>query len=806
MKIQSLEINNFKVFDKKFDKIHDISDASLILFNGPNGYGKTSVFDAIELALTGRIKRFETYTEDLSLPKNEQYNKMLLVADSSKEAWIKLTLYASEQEIELTSKYTPEIRKKRKKESKDNNPQIVFEKFHRTIKIDGEVYSGDEAIEEQLNKYGIENLEDYFDRCCFLSQDENLSFLKETGKDKVQGLNFLFELDAEEQQKKKVDNLISRLSNGNRKYNLGYLQLLKNEEENLQKQLDILDDVVKNAKAQDKESCVYERIFSQKDYLWDKESMEFDQNTYASSKRTLQELLYYAENQEECIKFAYNKPYLDLIKPFSGLRIIKYENNELEYAFRYYSLIKEDENIKEKYILQKKYQEIEDYLKRKEIDKINYEFLLAEDLIQENVLEEIKSLTKQIRTIEKRQNDISTVISSINESRTALIGYMEVAIENQYIDDKVCPLCGNPFDEKKNMKKAMDKETDILNDLCDDATKERDAVIADLYKLYLNSLVEKVEVKLQNVISEDVYKAFLEAKKKEENILEIKKQLEKININLLDKYIVDEKQLETLYKEFVADIRSKLLPVTQEVSRELQKYDWISKYDYYYGSNKDMFCNVTDSRIKNKIKYVENQYLNFNIKQINDVKQRLVLIQNRYKVLENKYNELKKYSESIENGVIAFKKKVLEDVEPLLYVYTAKILQQKFNGRSIMLWEDENLKQIRFVNSLNDTQDILYSMSSGQLAAVSIAFLLCMNQVYAKEKLPILMIDDPIQTIDDVNMVGLVDILRYEFADSQIFISTHEQRFEWYLRYKYEKTGKTIKPFNMKKLLLDNIQ
>ena len=29
------------------------------------------------------------------------------------------------------------------------------------------------------------------------------------------------------------------------------------------------------------------------------------------------------------------------------------------------------------------------------------------------------------------------------------------------------------------------------------------------------------------------------------------------------------------------------------------------------------------------------------------------------------------------------------------------------------------------------------------------------------------------------------------------------KKFEWYLRYKYEKTGKAFKPFNMRKLLLE---
>lgn len=102
-----------------------------------------------------------------------------------------------------------------------------------------------------------------------------------------------------------------------------------------------------------------------------------------------------------------------------------------------------------------------------------------------------------------------------------------------------------------------------------------------------------------------------------------------------------------------------------------------------------------------------------------------------------------------------------------------------------------------------EKQDILYSMSSGQLSAVAISFLLCMNQVYGKHNpCSVLLIDDPVQTIDDVNIVGLVDLLRYEFEDRQIFISTHEQTFEWFLRYRYSKADKAVKIFNMKEIML----
>lgn len=176
----------------------------------------------------------------------------------------------------------------------------------------------------------------------------------------------------------------------------------------------------------------------------------------------------------------------------------------------------------------------------------------------------------------------------------------------------------------------------------------------------------------------------------------------------------------------------------------------------------------------------------------------------RIKKLEKVHEELKRYSDALEEGIIEYKKKIISDIEPLLHVYTAKILQQKFNGKSIYISTNEAVDNIQFVNSMKDKQDILYSMSSGQLSAVAISFLLCMNQVYGKNNpCSILLIDDPVQTIDDVNMVGLVDLLRYEFEDRQIFISTHEQTFEWFLRYRYSKANKAVKIFNMKEIMLN---
>ncbi|QSB42120.1 AAA family ATPase [Pseudomonas hygromyciniae] len=55
-KIARIEVSRFKAF--KHINL-DLGTSSLLTLDGPNGYGKTSVFDAVELLLTGQIKRID---------------------------------------------------------------------------------------------------------------------------------------------------------------------------------------------------------------------------------------------------------------------------------------------------------------------------------------------------------------------------------------------------------------------------------------------------------------------------------------------------------------------------------------------------------------------------------------------------------------------------------------------------------------------------------------------------------------------------------------------------------------------------
>lgn len=76
--IKSLEANNFRVFQKSnfdFTVCGDSNPAGLVVIYAPNGVGKTSVCDAIEWGLTGKIYRFEnigTSQRDRDTRRNAQ--------------------------------------------------------------------------------------------------------------------------------------------------------------------------------------------------------------------------------------------------------------------------------------------------------------------------------------------------------------------------------------------------------------------------------------------------------------------------------------------------------------------------------------------------------------------------------------------------------------------------------------------------------------------------------------------------------------------------------------------------------------
>lgn len=806
MKIKSLEIENFKLFDKKFDKIKNISETDLILLNGPNGYGKTTIFDALEFALTGEIKRINTYNEDLGVAKTEKYGRKILVTDPSKEAYVMLTLEEADCELKLGRFYESSSSSTEKKPSTDNNPHKIFEKFTRKLFVNGEEIFQEIEQAAILKKYHLDNIVEFFDKCCFLSQDEHLQFLKETKKDKSMALDFMFQLPVEQREElDRVNKKILSLKNANTKKDLGYITKLEISKKELSKEIEKLEKgAEQNNTGQDTGAGVYyQHLFPEKEIKWDKKEPLLTDDEFDDANREINNLIYYAQHQEACIDYIWNRPIQGLIKPFRGGENISYEGNALEYTYRYFPLLHKIEFLETKYHKQQQLEQLKKSLEMRDIQMINWEVVSNEKLLDENSIGHVKEEIDQVEKLEKMQDTVAEVITGIIETRTVLQQRAGEAMKQGIIEDKECPYCGAPYDMSKVLDKKILAEEQKLLSLSEGTTKEIQNRIDEIYKKYLNNVAAIVQNQLQDSVSEKIFKKCQELKKYKGNLDEINEVLKGLNIRLPEEYQEDITEITRGYEGLVNNIKQNLKKIPKEVEEQLTAKDFYRDYDKYYDKDSNKFYEKTISMLHAKQEYVKRLFYDSNRKKIFEKKEELARVEKRCTKLQEIYDELSKYKEAIEEGIKDYKRSVIHDIEPLLHVYTAKILQQKFCGKSIFILTDEEMQNFQLVHSTEDNHDILYNMSSGQLAAVSLSFLLCMHQVYAKQQsLPILLIDDPIQTIDDVNMVGLVDILRFEFENSQVFISTHEQKFEWYLKYKYEKAEKRIESYNMKHLVL----
>lgn len=153
-----------------------------------------------------------------------------------------------------------------------------------------------------------------------------------------------------------------------------------------------------------------------------------------------------------------------------------------------------------------------------------------------------------------------------------------------------------------------------------------------------------------------------------------------------------------------------------------------------------------------------------------------------------------------------YEKSVAKQIAIPFYIYSSKILQTRPDGNGAFLRSAENIKEngyIRFVSNLKDDHDAWNTMSSGQLSGLVISFMLAMNKVYPT-KLSTLLIDDPIQTMDEINLASFVQLLRNEFPEKQIMISTHERKSANYFAYKYQKQT-NVSIINMKQQRLGSL-
>lgn len=854
MKIKKILIKNFKNIK---ERIIDFQE-NLTLFVGPNGFGKTTIFDAIELSLTGKIRRIEEsdYSDgrsNFSAPyfqnnPNENTFIELMLTNDEGNSLIVSSLYKSSMNTEGS-----------------NVPKFSFSKFQRRVRVGpGISFQSDEDfegsserdIQKDISQFLGYESEDYslgdtFDLFNYIQQDETAYYLKQKEKDRKEQLNFLLNIGNYVNRKNRLERLRSTLSSTEKELRAkkGKLKNSPIKYNTLYSKLSLREDT--------------DFAFNNKSIVFDDELSNESLNIYLSEIEKLQEFRdsfspkdYFLRKQSE----QFERDVLE-DKDFICYLIIRkiFENQEnIESIKQNHSLISNEKNYS--YFLLKNYIEQLESLENDsrifkrgkilkslldvEIDKLNIELIknslngFVDWEFGKVWFEMFDSKLTNYKNKKEQLDDGTDSINKLLEIRSRLKEHSD----NNHSE---CVFCGYDWIESKNLLLAYEETTNQLrknltnfeievSNLVEELNQlkmelqnqiqmeqEKLFVIPDDFLMAIRSIsnydfpesfsnlvvmnsemtpmlvdenasLQKFEFLKKELISllqekqlipNEVYDTFLRVVSKR---VDFEKLLEKYSI--LDGESIREFGISfgllpiSLHKfeenkdgllVFLEELRSQIV-FDNSKSSDLQNL-----FDKYFESNEKTFEDCTIESINQKREYIINQFELQNLTMFHQIEKRLQIIEQTITYLQNRVRELN-------NNINSYQEQMIQKLKLPFYMYTAKILQNYQQGMGVLLTTQNN-SNIRFIANSNSEQDVMYQLSSGQVAVISFAFTLALNTTFKISKeFKFLSIDDPIQDMDSMNVYALIDLIRHSLSDYQIIMSTHNDGSAMFIKYKFE--------------------
>ncbi|RON85432.1 AAA family ATPase [Pseudomonas fluorescens] len=766
LRLSSIEFTNFKVFGSDTYRIN-FNSSDLILLDGPNGYGKTSVFDAVELALSGTIKRFIS-TDGRQTPED-----VVVAYDPRSDVLIDVVLSRSPEDL---------LSFRRKLKSPIPTGAQKISRFPELW----DVFIRDESGWTPAKQTDVDrilknkNFTRDFHLFHYVQQEEAASFLKSNSETaRATEISQLFgDTAAAEAKYTRLKNTEKRLAS-QRTIQLQKAELLKNSHN------------INGAKNSTKVGEVEHRYLlpwlldTSKSPEWDLPKFEaFNQSKFSSFSSELDRMLEFVKNRDF---------YLSSL-PYSRA----YRSPDLlsDYLCFYNSL-----------------GHIQGLDERRSKDKVlerSHTALVGGD-IPDNLLHIFDLLGR--RDFEQFQKDQDTV----NELRRTNSGlkaiYRKIVAQHKELNNSLaslpeesrCPFCGKPHENHDQLEIAASIRVSDFSKLLSNQDVSILALENSIKSRFIDPVISQIEeFRAKNtVLSDDAMASLIKADLTKERLIKFDAWLKNCPFSVDDlmfpplSHHVDAEKLSSNLEEMMRRIHKNTPPASLEYQLANEGDAFDRMFREYFGNRNGNLLSITEGNVEQKRKYLESCfYSSFQIV----LKDIATHIENAER-LEKVEKELAGIAVKVLKRIRQYKKKLIGDIEIPFYIYSGKILQshQSGIGQGVFLKDPtggDELKNVRLVSNYQRDHDVLNTMSSGQISAVVISLTLALNKIYAKEFSPIL-IDDPVQTMDDINMSSLVELLRNEFPDRQIVLSTHEDKVAKYFVYKYLKYGRKVRQLNL---------
>lgn len=763
-KISRLKIKNFKcISEAEFD----FESNNLIVFDGPNGYGKTTVFEAIEILFTEWPRRFREVKLDA------RYTFFDSPIHKNNDSKIELELILNDG-IDIHS--IKRIFPKNNGKSKLNNISQIFR--DSVLLIDDAVseYKDLETVIDYPNLYKLYSVLNY------VEQDENTYFLKKDPKDRYDSF------------------LESLLGGEDEKSELVKIKLFNSEVYKKREEYKARIDEIKNSNNDFSGLDInlnYKKLIENKDFDWDKNEVK---NTVLDVKNS------YLNELEKISYLFKNKSLLRDVELISKLNSYSNFSFAEEFSKNYWS-ITNFQLLEDEYSLRNKNdrQINENKLKLEDIEKQIFKNLSIEsfkDFLEkkEGLKIDINSYFIKIKLVINLLDSLSiqnTVLSNFKVRRQELIDFSKEHKKHIHLSDSECPTCG--FDWQTNeelIKQITNTEEKIFKDYLinnktleeqkEFLTKEFLEPIKSFLQKENESLEDENKKFIENTEFQQLKERFEKFKSKFNHFLELFEETKKDElISIVNKRVVEN------IEEKTQSIYNRINNYKPKISEEIEIDNVLNDFQNYFDKSLDLLEVISNEEITNKKRYIELEYskaINSELQSFKEKHDKLKVVEKKLNIIIGVYEQkIKDYTEEIINKIsIPF------------HIYTGKILQNHSLGSGLCInFETEKQKQV-YIRPTYKDQEVAYLLSSGQLSATVISLMLVLNKVFNQSKLGTILIDDPLQTLDEINTHSLVELLKYNFSDQQLILSTHEDRYSKFIRYKYEKFGLTGKAINMK--------
>ncbi len=794
-KIVSLRVKNFKCFDhSKYYEFKIDNNRNPVILSGPNGFGKTTFFDAIELLLSKRITRLDKQIEN----KNKNLGKNLLLNQKDEDGYIVLTLQNEEGLCKtIFAKILKEIVKI------DVEKSILYGGVEQQIcteDLDVFLASYHEWNEDPKTDLKYKNNE--FNIYYYVSQAESVHFLKKSISDRDNSVGVLLNTESVDRKQDVISRIIGSSPNASGSISNEIKVISEQEIPALVQKYKSLSQGVQIANGQSKNQDL--QLYSENNALFFWDNPDIETNTIEDIQRAEKEverLYYYICNKEDFKNKRKNKD------------IESVSTHEAISDYMLYKQFINAENMSvadisnEATAIERKVQVfnsaqlfLSERPDAKSYDGNNISTInVLVPKLRDYDFSLVSHLSREIREAEKSLTNNQLIISKLNEARFSL-SEAYGRFKDISNSKKTCPYCNTVFSTEAELADGFEDVAKMLEDedgkdsnrieglkkeFCEEIDKVRPVIenfLGDLNNENVNSYISKSME----------YRRFVKDSGRV-------KKVELLNTLLRTSGYVEQGEV------FESDIQRVLSSLLINISNPefddlVKQYNMASLLEEYGDYLDGKVNSISIEEISHKRDYLTQLICEKNNIELQELKNELRGLIIKKKKLENAKAKLGKLKHIYESNLKDYRKATVESLRIPLLIYTGKILQDYQNGLGVFIDEDG----MRFLSNGEAKHDILNTFSSGQLAGFVLAFLFAMNKQYIKEKeddIGFVLIDDPVQTMDDINIASLIEVMRNDFGDKQIILSTHEADKENYILYKFLKYGMIGQSLNVKETL-----